>query len=79
MGIEGAGRVDEETAGFQTVPDIAYYFMLQVPAVIHILQAPFADGAIILAEHAFAGAGNICEDDIKLKLRLLVISVDSCW
>ena len=74
MGIEGAGRVDEETAGFQAVPDIAYDFALQMPAVVHILQAPFADGAIILAEHTFAGAGNISEDDIKLKLRLLVVA-----
>ena len=74
VGIEGAGRVDEETAWFQAVPDIAYDFALQVPAVVHILQAPFADGAIILAEHTFAGAGNISEDDIKLKLRLLVVA-----
>ena len=74
MGIEGAGGVDEDAARFQTAPDVAHDFALQMPAVVHILQAPFCDGSIVLAEHAFARARHIGENHVELKLRLLVVT-----
>ena len=74
MCIEGAGRVNQDTAWLQTVPDIRYDFALQLPAVVHILGTPFADSPFIFAEHSFAGAGNIGKNHIKLQLRFLVIA-----
>ena len=72
--IEGAGRVNQDTAWLQTVPDIRYDFALQLPAVVHILGTPFADSPFIFAEHSFAGAGNIGKNHIKLQFRFLVIA-----
>ena len=72
--IKGAGRVNQDTAWLQTVPDIRYDFALQLPAVVHILGTPFADSPFIFAEHSFAGAGNIGKNHIKLQLRFLVIA-----
>ena len=74
MGVEGAGGVDEDTARFQTVPDVAHNFPLQLPAVFHILQAPFSYGSIVLAEHAFARAGHIGKNHVKLQLRFPVVT-----
>ena len=58
----------------KTLPGLGDNLTLQAPAFLHILPTPLADGLRILAEHAFAGAGHVAEDDIELQLRLSEIA-----
>ena len=72
MRIERASRVDEQSAGLQTFPYIAHNFALQLPAVVHILLAPFRSCTVVLAKHSLARArhvGKYCvEHDASLAI-----------
>ena len=39
---------------------------MQAPTFLYVLETPLADGGGILAEHAFAGAGDVAEDEVEL-------------
>ena len=57
---------------------------MQAPTLLHVLETPLADGGGILAEHAFAGAGNVAEDEVECHLRLaevtgIVVGNDAVW
>ena len=43
---------------------------MQAPTFLHVLETPLADGGGILAEHAFAGTGDVAEDEVECHLRL---------
>ena len=71
--IKGTRTIYEQTTRLETCPGIVYNLALQAPALLHILQAPFADGGWILAEHALARAGYIAENHVVLRFRLAEI------
>ena len=54
MGIEGAGGIDKNASRLQIVPYVGNDATLKLPAVLHVLCAPFCNGLRILAEHSFA-------------------------
>ena len=55
------------------MPGVAHYLALQLPAFLHVLRAPFLDGGLVLAEHAFARAGHIAEDKVEMHFRLAIV------
>ena len=60
-------------SGLQASPDVGDDFPLQVPALVHVLHAPFLDGSFVLPEHPLARTGHVGEDDVKLHLRFPVV------
>ena len=71
--VEGAGRVDKQSARFEAGPNVLYDAALQRTAVVYIVNAPFAYCPVVFAEHAFSRTGHISEDDIKENASLLEI------
>ena len=63
--IEGAGRIDENSAGFQSRPDIHQNLTLPLGTHAHILYAPLRAGSRVLAKHAFARTGSIHQHAVK--------------
>ena len=72
--IKRTRGIDEQSAGTQTRPDVAYYLALQSPAVVDVLTAPFRYGSLVLAEHSLAGAGHVGKDGVKHDACLAVIA-----
>ena len=66
VAIEGAGAVDEQSAGLEYVPSVGKDVPLPLLAVRHIRQAPLLPCPFVLAEHAFAGTGHIGQEDVRL-------------
>ena len=74
LGVKGTRTVDHDAAGIQTFPGVADNLPLQTPTFLDILQTPFADGGRILAEHPFARARYVAENQVELRLRLLKVA-----
>ena len=66
--VEGAGGVDEDSAGLQGGPDVCQDTVGAGGAEFHGLRRPFVDGLLVLAEHAFAGAGDIGHDGVEYRV-----------
>ena len=65
VGVVGAGAVNEGAAGAEALPDVGKDAALAFGAEAGIGFAPFGDGGGVFAEHAFAGAGGIDEDEVE--------------
>ena len=74
LGVKGARAIDQDAAVVEAGPRIADNLALQLPAFLYVLRAPFADGGRVLAEHAFARAGHVAENQVELHLGLSVIT-----
>ena len=74
LGVKGAGAVDHESAFAQAMPCIADDVALQLPALLNIRRTPFANGGLVLTEHAFARTGHIAEHHIEQQLRLAIVA-----
>ena len=71
--IKGTGTIYKYAALIQALPGVAHYLALQLPAFLHVLRAPFLDGSLVLAEHAFARARHIAEDEIETRLCFAIV------
>ena len=72
--IKGTRTIYKDATGIQTLPGIGDNLPLQAPTFLYVLETPLADGGGILAEHAFAGAGDIAEDEVERHLRLAEVT-----
>ena len=57
--IEGAGRINEQSVGFEGVPDVHQNLTLSLGTTAYRLRTPFVSGLMILAEHAFSRTGSV--------------------
>ena len=73
MGVEGAGGVDQQSAGQQAGPNVGKDGPLQRGTLLHVGRAPLADALGVLAKHALAGARHVGEDEAEAEAGALVV------
>ena len=65
LGIEGASRVDEQSAWLQTLPCIGHNVALQCSTLGYLSCAPVGHRSFIFSEHAFARARHVGQNNVE--------------
>ena len=63
--VVGTGAIDQQTAGFQRVPDVVDDAAPASGTERDVRDAPFACTVGIFAKHTFAGTGHVGDDHVK--------------
>ena len=65
LGVVGTGAIDQQAAGLQRTPDVREDLPLPLGAEANIRQRPLFAARRVFAEHAFAGAGDVGQDEVE--------------
>ena len=65
LGVVGTGAIDQQTAGLQRAPDVREDLPLPLGAEADIRGRPLGAARRVFAEHAFAGAGDVGQDEVE--------------